>query len=42
MVDEGILHSFGVTQDLFAQGDNRLINHKTYYWRWLLQQLQNI
>ena len=30
--DEGIRHSFKVTLDLFAQGDNRLINHKTYYY----------
>jgi hypothetical protein len=30
--DLGIRHSFKVTQDLFAQGDNRLINHKTYYY----------
>ncbi len=30
--DNGIKHSFKVTQDLFASGDNRLINHKTYYY----------
>jgi hypothetical protein len=30
--DLGIRHSFKVTQDLFAQGDNRLINYKTYYY----------
>ncbi len=30
--DEGIRHSFRVTRDLFAQGDDRVINHKTYYF----------
>lgn len=30
--DEGIFHSFSVTQDAFASGDNRLVNHKTYYF----------
>ena len=30
--DLGIENSFVVTQDLFALGDNRLINHKTYYY----------
>ncbi|MAR66304.1 MAG: hypothetical protein CL833_03520 [Crocinitomicaceae bacterium] len=30
--DVGIRHSFKVTRDLFAQGDNRLINHKTYHY----------
>lgn len=30
--DEGIFHSFSVTQDAFATGDNRLVNHKTYYF----------
>jgi hypothetical protein len=28
----GIQHSFEVTNDLFAQGDNRLINYKKYYY----------
>ncbi|MAB74562.1 MAG: hypothetical protein CMC99_06380, partial [Flavobacteriales bacterium] len=30
--NEGIAHSFRVTTDAFAQGDNALINHKTYYF----------
>lgn len=30
--DEGIRHSFRVTEDKFAEGDNRLVNHKTYYF----------
>ena len=30
--DEGIRHSFRFTTDLFASGDNKLINHKTYYY----------
>ena len=30
--DEGIFHSLRVTTDAFAQGDNRLVNHKTYYF----------
>jgi hypothetical protein len=30
--DNGILHSFSVKTDAFASGDNRLINHKTYYF----------
>ena len=30
--DEGIRHSFQVTNDAFAQGDVRLINHKKYYF----------
>lgn len=30
--DEGISHSFQVKEDLFAEDDNRLINHKTYYY----------
>jgi hypothetical protein len=28
----GIFHSLRVTTDAFAQGDNRLVNHKTYYF----------
>lgn len=35
MVDgrnEGIRHTFRVTDDAFAQGDRRLINHKKYYF----------
>ncbi|HMQ76157.1 MAG TPA: T9SS C-terminal target domain-containing protein [Flavobacteriales bacterium] len=30
--DDGISHSFSVTEDKFAQGDPRLINFKTYYF----------
>lgn len=30
--DQGIEHSFVLTQDMFATGDNRLVNHKTYYY----------
>lgn len=30
--DEGIVHSFRITEDQFAQGDKRLINYKTYYY----------
>jgi len=30
--DEGIKHSFRVTEDLFATGASRLVNHKTYYY----------
>ena len=35
MVDganEGVRHSFRVTEDLFSTTDSRLINHKTYYF----------
>ena len=30
--NEGIEHSFSITQDLFASGDRALINNKTYYY----------
>ncbi|MEI6312697.1 MAG: hypothetical protein WCP57_10595 [Bacteroidota bacterium] len=30
--NKGLTKSFNVTSDLFADGDNRLINHKTYYF----------
>ncbi len=30
--NEGLRHSFRVTTDAFAQGDNALVNHKTYYF----------
>lgn len=30
--DEGISHTFRVTEDQFASGDRRLINHKQYYF----------
>lgn len=31
--DAGIVHSVSVKTDLFATGDNALVNHKTYYYR---------
>lgn len=30
--DEGIQHSFRITQDAFGQDDGRLINHRRYYF----------
>lgn len=30
--DQGIEHSFRITEDQFATGDRRLINHKKYYF----------
>ncbi|MFT5779087.1 MAG: hypothetical protein ACI837_002044 [Crocinitomicaceae bacterium] len=30
--DKGIRHSFRITDDLFAQGDNQLVNFKRYYF----------
>ena len=30
--DEGIRHTFLITEDAFAKGDRRLINHKKYYY----------
>ncbi|HLG34485.1 MAG TPA: hypothetical protein VI757_06345, partial [Bacteroidia bacterium] len=30
--DKGIVHSFRFTTDAFASGDNRLINHKNYFY----------
>jgi hypothetical protein len=30
--DEGIRHSFRITEDLFATGETRLVNHKQYYY----------
>jgi hypothetical protein len=30
--DQGIKHSFSITEDAFNQGDTRLINHKQYYF----------
>ncbi len=30
--DNGVQHSLQVTEDLFATGDRKLINHKTYYF----------
>ncbi len=31
-LNKGIIHSKSITTDLFATGDDRLINHKTYYY----------
>jgi hypothetical protein len=30
--DEGLKHSFLITEDLFATGDRKLVNHKKYYY----------
>ena len=30
--DDGLLHTFSFTEDQFALGDRRLINHKKYYY----------
>lgn len=30
--DNGIQHSFNITEDAFASGDRRMVNHKTYYY----------
>ncbi len=30
--DDGIKHSFRITDDLFASGNTKLVNHKTYYY----------
>jgi hypothetical protein len=30
--NEGIRHTFRITEDLFAHGDRRLVNHKRYYF----------
>ncbi|MGM0625452.1 MAG: T9SS type A sorting domain-containing protein [Bacteroidota bacterium] len=30
--DDGITHSFVITEDRFASGDKRLVNHKSYYY----------
>ncbi|MGV3630650.1 MAG: T9SS C-terminal target domain-containing protein, partial [Bacteroidota bacterium] len=30
--NEGIRHTFSITEDQFAQGERRLVNHKTYYY----------
>jgi hypothetical protein len=30
--NEGIRHSFRVTQDAFSDGDNKLVNHRAYYF----------
>ncbi|MEO0338528.1 MAG: hypothetical protein AAF242_04870, partial [Bacteroidota bacterium] len=31
-VDQGIQHTFRITEDQFAEGDRRLINHRKYYF----------
>ena len=30
--NKGVRHSFRITEDAFAQGDRRLVNHKKYYF----------
>ena len=30
--DDGIRHTFRITEDQFAEGNRRLINHKKYYF----------
>ncbi|MBK8499701.1 MAG: T9SS type A sorting domain-containing protein [Flavobacteriales bacterium] len=30
--DTGVVHSLRITKDFFAQGDNKLVNFKTYYY----------
>lgn len=30
--DKGIIHTFRITEDLFAQGNKTLVNHKKYYF----------
>lgn len=30
--DEGIRHTFRITEDQFAEGDRRLVNHRKYYF----------
>lgn len=30
--NKGIRHTFSLTEDQFAQGDRKLVNHKTYYY----------
>ncbi|OFX28512.1 MAG: hypothetical protein A2033_01760 [Bacteroidetes bacterium GWA2_31_9] len=30
--DNGIIHTFRITEDVFAQGDRNLVNHKKYYF----------
>lgn len=31
-VDDGITHTFVIEKDFFATGDNRLVNHREYYY----------
>lgn len=30
--DEGLIHSFKITEDLFATGDRTIVNHRKYYY----------
>lgn len=30
--DKGVVHTFNITEDLFAVGDKRLVNNKAYYY----------
>ncbi len=39
--DEGIQHSFRITEDAFASGNRALINHKTYYFMTLAYGYNN-
>ena len=39
--DEGITKAVRITNDLFAQGDNRLINHRSYYFMALAYAYNN-
>ena len=32
VLDSGIKHTFNFTEDAFASGDNKLVNHKKYYY----------
>ena len=35
-VDQGVQYSFQITEDKFALGNTRLVNHKTYYFMSLI------
>ncbi len=39
--NDGVQHSFRILNDAFAQGDNRLVNHKTYYYLVLAYGVNN-
>jgi len=39
--DQGVRHTFRITRDQFASGDNRLINHKKYYFTVLAYAYNN-
>ncbi|MEM6963387.1 MAG: hypothetical protein AAF573_01395 [Bacteroidota bacterium] len=32
VLENGISHTFSITEDLFSDGDNSLVNHKKYYY----------